>query len=143
MEFRIQQNVLKEWEEDIRTGQQNLLSIPKVVGENAAYLAKMNAPVGIGFQHAGKMRDSIKVAYDTKSFTLSCDAEDRYGSKYAYYNEFGSYNTPIGTFEDPVISRSGGHRPFMRPAIVKAIQKYAMFFGQKWYNKIIEPEDLK
>jgi HK97 gp10 family phage protein len=119
-------------------------AVEETIGECAQIAlqeARRNAPVGIGFSHAGKLRDSINVESDNTGFTLYTDGStlNRSEQDYANYNEYGSIYTPAGTIDSPIRTRSGGYRPFMRPAVLKARDSASNVFGKKWYGKSGRP----
>jgi hypothetical protein len=101
--------------------------LEKVVIQAWIY-AKSYAP-----EMTGKLMESIRFQKETPhSYFLIADPRDERGKGYAIYNEYGSVYTPAGTPDSPIgaMSTSGKYafRPFMRPAVIKAIGKAKNIF---------------
>ena len=85
-------------------------------------------------EDTGEMEDDIRVEKDSEGYKVTCSVP------WAFFNEFGSYNTPSNNDEkNPTvgISSSGkvSYRPFMRPAAYQALDQMkeiinSIFFGQ-------------
>ena len=104
------------------------------VAKKSVKYAQDNAPIGIG-EHAGNMRKEIEYKKIPNGYEIICSVVDRNGREYAHFNEYGSPFTPVGSFDSPIKSRSGGYRPFIRPAILKARDEAYELFRKKWYKR--------
>jgi len=90
---------------------------------DSAKLAREYAP-----EDTGRMESSISVHKITEGeYALVCNVP------YAVFNEYGTYNMPVGNIEQPleITSTSGkrAYRPFIRPAV------FQILFNLKQYIK--------
>lgn len=77
----------------------------------------------------GLMANSIRaIKTGDLKYALQCVAENKNGYNYAIANEYGAHpwgrldiNVPIGTADSPRFYGTG-YRPFLRPALYKALQ---------------------
>jgi len=88
--------------------------------EHACTIAKTEAerlcPVD-----SGELRDSIYCKHDEKGFELGATA------KHVVFNEYGCYNIKV-----PGNAKYYGQRPFIRPAMYKAMEKVPDTFSKNW-----------
>jgi len=87
-------------------------------------------------EDTGKMEEDIRVEKDSEGYKVTCSVP------YAYYNEFGSYNTPSNNDEkNPIagISSSGkvSYRPFMRPAAYQALDEVGNIINSVFFGRIV------
>ena len=90
------------------------------VGKKAKQYAREYSPVD-----TGALRKSIFLQSDKEGFQLGAWAA------HAVFNEYGSIRTPIGSVEAPIAAVKKGFRPFLRPAMYKAMREVDYIFGQK------------
>jgi HK97 gp10 family phage protein len=68
----------------------------------------------------GELRRSVYVNIIKDGFELGATA------RHAIFNEYGSIYTPLGP------GKMSGFRPFIRPAVYHAIQRYPGIFSKNW-----------
>jgi len=89
------------------------------VAKEAEKYAKQMCPVD-----TGRLKKSIYLSLEKSGFQLGASAP------YAIFNEYGSITTPIGSVGSPIAAKKAGVRPFLRPAMHRAIRNASKYFSQ-------------
>jgi len=125
IEFRVSglNDVIKTLE---KLEQKDLIeSVMEDTGNYAYKEARKLSPVD-----TGRLRAGIYMYPSGNKFSLGAYAP------YASYNEYGSITTPAGSVADPMSAKKRGFRPFLRPAMYKAMNKVDYIFGKKFSKRL-------
>lgn len=125
VEFRVTglNDVIKTLE---KLDQKDLIeSVIEDTGNYAYKEARKLSPVD-----TGRLKDSIYMYPYGNKFSLGASAP------YASYNEYGSITTPAGSVSEPVPAKKQGFRPFLRPAMYKAMRQFDYIFGKKFSERL-------
>jgi hypothetical protein len=87
-------------------------------------------------EDTGEMEEDIRVEKDSEGYKVTCSVP------WAFFNEFGSYNTPSNNDEkNPTvgISTSGkvSYRPFMRSAAYQALDEVGNIINSVFFGRIV------
>jgi len=99
--------------------------------ETIADVCEYAYELAMGFcpKDTGELAESIYKECRDDSFEIGADAP------HAIFNEYGSITTPIGNVNAPKAAKKTGVRPFIRPALYRAVAEYETVFFKKYAEK--------